>query len=559
MITKIHIENFKGFKDRQTIELKPITLLFGPNSGGKSTIIQAIHYMQEILKRKNFDPRGTVTGGDVIDLGSFENLVFMHDMFLPIKLEFEMDISEEKLPEYYSEIEHDFYYSNVDQYELYDCIREINTISVKVEVRWHEILQRVDVAIYETYINGVLMAAITLDNYTTDGRSYYKISYFNFGHPIFPTREKDIPGMKLDDWKGKIPKSFIKKMQESIFTDDFIVVISLFYDLNRYVASKERYSLMSNDLDLKLKSNTAVPEWGKLLPIDPNYFGEDKDNAEFYNYINFFTEVLSMFVVGPGELLVNELNEFRYIGPMREIPPRNFLPQPIPDQLRWSKGLGVWDTIYSKPKKFLDNVNRLLKLLKVGYNFEMKSYRELPMDSLLMQSIKQGRVFDDINLKKEIDKLTTRQRLYLIDNERFIELLPQDIGVGISQIVPVIVGSLDQKSSILAIEQPELHVHPAIQVNLGDLFISQITNKDCIFLLETHSEHLILRLLRRIEENNNQVQSDFSLTRDKLSVVWVENTEEGIKLTQLPVDETGEFTKPWPKGFFEERAEELFR
>ena len=45
MITKIHLENFKGVKERQTIELKPITLLFGPNSSGKSTVVQALHYL----------------------------------------------------------------------------------------------------------------------------------------------------------------------------------------------------------------------------------------------------------------------------------------------------------------------------------------------------------------------------------------------------------------------------------------------------------------------------------------------------------------------------------
>ena len=48
MITKITLENFKGIKDRVEIDLKPITLLFGPNSAGKSTVVQAIHYMKEI-------------------------------------------------------------------------------------------------------------------------------------------------------------------------------------------------------------------------------------------------------------------------------------------------------------------------------------------------------------------------------------------------------------------------------------------------------------------------------------------------------------------------------
>ena len=55
-LTAIELENFKRIGPRQRIELKPITLLFGPNSAGKSTILQALHYVREILERKNVDP-----------------------------------------------------------------------------------------------------------------------------------------------------------------------------------------------------------------------------------------------------------------------------------------------------------------------------------------------------------------------------------------------------------------------------------------------------------------------------------------------------------------------
>ena len=75
MINKITIENFKGIKDKVEIDLKPITLLFGPNSAGKSSVVQAIHYIKEILERNNRDPGRTDLGGDAIDLGGFANLV----------------------------------------------------------------------------------------------------------------------------------------------------------------------------------------------------------------------------------------------------------------------------------------------------------------------------------------------------------------------------------------------------------------------------------------------------------------------------------------------------
>jgi hypothetical protein len=48
---------------KQVIDLKPITLLFGPNSAGKSTILQSLHYLREILERRNADPDQTIAGG----------------------------------------------------------------------------------------------------------------------------------------------------------------------------------------------------------------------------------------------------------------------------------------------------------------------------------------------------------------------------------------------------------------------------------------------------------------------------------------------------------------
>ena len=73
-------------------------------------------------------------------------------------------------------------------------------------------------------------------------------------------------------------------------------------------------------------------------------------------------------------------------------------------------------------------------------------------------------------------------------------------------------------------------------------------------------EHLLLRLLRRIrEKNNNELPSkELSLTPDQVAVIYVEQEEFGVKLTELPIDEEGEFTRLWPKGFFEERVQELF-
>ncbi len=92
------IENFKGIKDPVHIDFKPVTLLFGPNSAGKSTIIQALHYAGELFERQNVNPDKTFFGGNTIDLGGFKSLVNNHDLSLPIKIRFDLDLSNEDLP-----------------------------------------------------------------------------------------------------------------------------------------------------------------------------------------------------------------------------------------------------------------------------------------------------------------------------------------------------------------------------------------------------------------------------------------------------------------------------
>src|SRR4051794_35442845 len=94
MITAITIENFKGIGERFRLELKPLTLLFGPNSAGKSTIIQALHYAREILERRNLDASKTSSGGPFVELGGFQNFVHKRNPRLIIRLGFEMEFSD---------------------------------------------------------------------------------------------------------------------------------------------------------------------------------------------------------------------------------------------------------------------------------------------------------------------------------------------------------------------------------------------------------------------------------------------------------------------------------
>lgn len=143
--------------------------------------------------------------------------------------------------------------------------------------------------------------------------------------------------------------------------------------------------------------------------------------------------------------------------------------------------------------------------------------------------------------------------IVLTDRRSRVDVTPADVGFGISQILPVIVESLAQRESIILVEQPETHLHPRLQARLADLFIeaTRAGGRGNQLIVETHSEHLILRTQRRIREG--------LLDPAHVSVVYVDQDEQGrTSARRLCLDDKGDFLDDWPHGFFDERLDELF-
>jgi len=132
-----------------------------------------------------------------------------------------------------------------------------------------------------------------------------------------------------------------------------------------------------------------------------------------------------------------------------------------------------------------------------------------------------------------------------------LEVSPRDVGVGYSQVLPLIAQAVLSRNSLICIEQPELHLHPAMQARLADIFIQQAQSGNNVqFLIETHSESLMLRILRRIREG--------SLDPDDVHVLYIDQLPDGTsKVVNLPIHPSGDFAAPWPHGFFDDRMEEF--
>ncbi len=114
---------------------------------------------------------------------------------------------------------------------------------------------------------------------------------------------------------------------------------------------------------------------------------------------------------------------------------------------------------------------------------------------------------------------------------------------------------------IVAIEQPEIHLHPALQADLGDVFIqSALGPGRNRFLIETHSEHLLLRVMRRMRETSNDELPEGvpAITPKDVCVLFVQPKGTSSAVRHLELDEEGQLLDAWPGGFFEKGYRERF-
>ena len=129
------------------------------------------------------------------------------------------------------------------------------------------------------------------------------------------------------------------------------------------------------------------------------------------------------------------------------------------------------------------------------------------------------------------------------------EALITDVGFGISQILPVLVLCFYAPfGSTIILEQPEIHLHPAVQSALGDVLIAARQRRGVQIIVESHSEHLLRRLQRRIAEE--------TLPQADLGVYFCENVGDHSEIKELELDQYGSITN-WPDDFFGDEFGEI--
>lgn len=216
------------------------------------------------------------------------------------------------------------------------------------------------------------------------------------------------------------------------------------------------------------------------------------------------------------------LQGLRYIAPIRERIPRYGIMGTMPYSELSPSGQNLMRVLSSSRVLSLRN-KALMTELNYWLNTRFKLLRNVRM--------------------ADVDRSGTIKTLIADDRKGSRDVNLASTGCGISQLVPVIVHTvLTPQSGCLLVEQPEIHLHPSAQADLADLFVENARHNRQ-FIIETHSEHFILRLRRRVAEGR--------LKPEKVRIFAVEKKGGQTRITQLNLKRSGHFEE-WPQGFFEE-------
>jgi len=455
MIKTLRLRNFKAFQDTGEIEIKPITVLAGPNSGGKSSILQSLLLLKQTLETEAPDIDLDLDG-KFLKFSKFNELVFgkpsLQNCDISYKIGFEVNIDTENFRErsFQNDIEFSFRH------------RELEGGKDRVILDRFSLLSQ---------IQGRTSEQIPQLTITFRNKQYY---------------------LKLCDGSDVIHESY-KRLRISDITSGYFPRDHILWKVGR-------------------RGDLEKSEGYLLGPI-------------------FFKPL-----TGLGEELKNHL---KYLGPLRGKPQRVYVPSASPsfeiDQSGENAAQILWlerdDTIQYLPNLYQE-VEELSLLDAVSHVFKSLG------------------VIEQIGVKSE--KSIIYQILFdLTGSKSRKQVTIADVGFGISQLLPVVLmGVRSEKSSLLLFEQPEIHLHPKLQANLADFFLRMALLGKRI-IVETHSDHFINRLRRRIAEDPTDE------LKDKISILFVHppHDGQGATIEPLKIDRYG-IIENWPPDFLPESADE---
>jgi predicted ATPase len=284
----------------------------------------------------------------------------------------------------------------------------------------------------------------------------------------------------------------------------------------------DRYDLEAEHFDLR---QTVGRPW-PLPPPVKCYGFPDRVYAAYQN-ASFLADL---------QLAFEELfGRVYYLGPLREYPRRQYIwAGGQPSDVGWRGERAVDALLASRDRQQLvsrgrGKSRRLLDWIVADWLAKLGLIHSFRVDP-----IREGGNLYEIRVKK---------------TARLAAALITDVGFGVSQILPVLVLCYYvPEGSTIILEQPEIHLHPSVQAGLADVLIDAATTRHVQIILESHSEHLLRRLQRRIAEQK--------IAADQTALYFCEMPGAASKLTELDLDTYGSI-RNWPKDFFGDEMGDL--
>jgi len=564
MLTAFQIGNFKAFAEAQWIPIRPLTLIYGANSSGKSSIIHSIVLARHVMETGDLDIHRTNIGGEAVDLGGFRQYIHRREVNRRMEWSSELDTAGFKG-------------------RLAELFAPVSSVRVSIEIGIPQIEETKEQESIDPRTGKKIIIKVPTGNLVTVGDpEVLSYSIIADNAQLLQMSKRRDGKLQLDrlDHEQPLFREVLKAIVETSTTAESIHP-SDYEGLDEAIADivPNITAMVGKFLPEGLARSEADSEGGQasLFPISRGRRREDLASAVRF----FIPRTLDELVKGIGQTVANELSRLQYLGPLRSYPPRHLAFAQHYDP-NWIAGGGyAWDVVRrdAKVRKLVNAWLTAPDRLQTPY--ELRIRHLLTVDDLdkeytkLIETLEQrftsdepydwdlfGELYSALETLEEKEAtLTNIQELTLIDRRSETIVSHRDVGIGVSQVLPVLVGAYAAKNQIIAIEQPEIHLHPALQADLGDVFLqSALGENRNRFLIETHSEHLLLRIMRRMRQTaDGELPEGIPKIQPKdVMVLFVEPDGPRSIIREMPLNEYGDLVKAWPGGFFEEGLREVF-
>jgi predicted ATPase len=262
---------------------------------------------------------------------------------------------------------------------------------------------------------------------------------------------------------------------------------------------------------------TTGRAWGLPAPIKGYAFPDQA--RTYYQNAQFLSDLEAAYE--------KAIDGIFYLGPLREYPKRDYL---------WARSRPT--DVGQRGEKAIDAI---LAATENGQKMNLRAKAQrLPFQAMVAHWLQHLDLIRSFTVQ-EIAKDSNRWQAKVVTREGTSEVLLTDVGFGVSQVLPVITLLLYvPEGSTVLLEQPEIHLHPLAQANLADVLVYAATRRRVQVILESHSEHLLLRLQRRIAEEG--------IAADNVKLYFCEIEGGESVLTPLRLDLLGQIEN-WPPNF----------